>query len=241
MVRFNGQQAQYWRTLFIKMQNAHDNCGVALREDLKTELDSTAQTFAALESRHQELRAQEKDLRKQAAAEQRKSAKILNRTRYALLSLTGKEKVAPVLLAYGLDRRGSESRQSVLHQLRKVQDSLLRESTEIKPEETLVTAINASATKLAQLTESIQTAKANLEEVKKSLENAIATNRDVRERIRGYLVSVLPEGHKDAKLIDYGLREMFPAKPASRVRVISEEESGTVPESIAASGIEAEA
>lgn len=93
MVRFNGQQAQYWRTLFIKMQNAHDNCGVALREDLKTELDSTAQTFAALESRHQELRAQEKDLRKQAAAEQRKSAKILNRTRYALLSLTGKEKL----------------------------------------------------------------------------------------------------------------------------------------------------
>ncbi|MFQ5628438.1 MAG: hypothetical protein ACE5I1_06740 [bacterium] len=217
----------YWIELLKNMADGHEKSGAPLRDDLKKELDEAVKIFEPLVTQYKSLRAAEKQARQDASKKQEEGRDILYNTRYALLSQVPAEQINAVLQGYHLHGGLPKRRNAVLANLRFTKEAIAKQTNDLlKPPKEIIPKLNEAYNALEEKIKEIQAVRADVEEVRRKLRNAMLSNAELRERILAYLIFVLPEGRQDPKLMDYGLRAHFGGR-RSRVEVVSEEEVST--------------
>ncbi len=215
----------YWTELLQNLWQGHNNSGTALRDDLKSELETAKDAFPDHLAAYSTLGAEESQERRVARAIQKQSIEAISGVRYSLTSLAGRDNKDMALQLYNFDKPQPGKRLLVLARLQQILEITEAQSDDgIKPAAEVLAKVNTLATELRQSVDKITALVAQGEQTRRDLAQEMADHALLRERVYAYLVTVLPAGTRDPKLIDYGLRHKFAQRRSSaKVTVVNEE------------------
>ncbi len=212
-----------WR--LERMVDAHANCGVPLRDDLKTMLDETFAVFDTKRAAYDDVRAQRREAANQAAELQQQGIEALQRLKNGLKSQIPADQLDPVWQVYGLNVDIPDARLDVMATLGVVLETAGRQTDDSrKPTAELQTELQTTYDALEAKVTLGNQLKADFVEAKRDLQAVLKQATALRTRAYAYLTSVLPARSRDPKLIDYGLRQSFGGRRSTTVTVVNEEE-----------------
>ncbi len=215
----------YWSELLQNLWEGHNNSGTPLRDDLKSEVETAKDAFPDHLAAYSILQADENQERRMAKGFQKQSIKAISGVRFSLTSLAGKENKDMALQLYNFDKPKQGKRLLVLARLQQILEITEAQPDDgIKPAAEVLATVNTLATELRQAVDKINALVAQGEQTRRDLAQEMADYAVLRERVYAYLVTVLPAGPSDPKLIDYGLRRKFtPRRSSTKVTVVNEE------------------
>ncbi len=215
----------YWSELLQNMWEGHANSGTPLRDDLKSEVETAKDAFPDHLAAFSILQAEESQERRLARAIQKQSLKAITGVRFSLTSLAGKETKDMALQLYNFDKPKQSKRLLVLARLQQILEIAEAQPDDgIKPAPEVLAKVDTLATELRQAIDKITALVAQGEQNRRDLAQEMADYAVLRERVYAYLVTVLPDGTRDPKLIDYGLRRKFAhGRSSTKVTVVNEE------------------
>ncbi len=157
----------YFSTLLARMAEGHVSSGVALRADLKADVDAANAAFNGHVNLYVGLRAQEKEMRVAASQHQDDGVEALRKAKYALKSQLNKNEVDSVLQVYQLHLRIPRARLDILGRLRMVNEAVAQQTEDNrKPPQHLQTDLTAAHDGLSEKIEKINSIRADIEEAK---------------------------------------------------------------------------
>ncbi len=215
-----------WRLLFKLMDEGAIGSGIALRPDLQTEVNEHRTAFAELMHTFYNQQAQEKQERRQARTAKASALELLAKVQGDLTSHTDEEDETYVLELYHLDNIDTSDRHKILALCQHVA-AVSAAQTEIHYQVTqpLLQELQTKAETLAAHLDRILRLHSELAATRTALRNALVAGRFLKKRVYGYMISVLPRGKRDPKLMDFGFRLRGRRRKSSSVTVVAENEN----------------
>ncbi len=226
MKRFSRKIAGEWLARLTLLKDGATKSEVALRDDLQTSIDNVCQSLID-QLLGVDTKSNEKVLQKRLAQEAKATALlVLSKVQGALSSSSAGSELEFAHGLYHVDKIKTKSRTLVLALLHHA-ESMTATQTETAyqlPADTLQEVQAAAATLQGHLN-AIVALEADLVALRSAVCATVNTTRDLKHQTHGYLVSVLPLGKHDPKLIDFGLRIGGRRRSSPVVTVVVEEES----------------
>ncbi len=226
MKTFSRKLAGEWLARLTLLKDGATKSEVALREDLQTSIDTTRQSLAD-QLLGVDTKSNEKVLQKrQAQVAKATGLLVLTKVQGALSSSSAGSELKFALGLYRVDKIKTKSRTGVMALLQHAEamTAIQTEAVYQLPADTLQEVQAATATLQGHLN-AIVALTADITELRAAICTTVNTARDLKQQTHGFLVSVLPLGKQDPKLIDFGLRIGGRRRSRPAVTVVVEEES----------------
>ncbi len=226
MKKFSRKIAGEWLARLTLLQDGAIKSEMALRDDLQTSINTTRQSLAD-QLLQFDTKSNEETLQRRQAQEAKETALlVLSKVQGALSSSSAGSALEFALGLYQVDRITTESRTLMLALLHHA-EAMTATQTEAAyqlPADTLQEVQAAAATLQSHLN-AIVALEADLAELRSAVCTTVNSARDLKQQTYGFLVSVLPLGKHDPKLIDFGLRMAGGRRSRTTVTVVVEDES----------------